>query len=47
MPKEELKKLPDKRKPPTSAETIGKHKSMEMDSLEPTPDRKAKTGKKS
>lgn len=47
MPKEELKKQPGKPKPPVPPQSIGKHKSMEMDSLQPTPERIAKTGKKS
>jgi hypothetical protein len=45
MAKEEVK-APLKRKPPTSPRGIGKHKSMELDALAPTPERKAKTGKK-
>ncbi len=47
MPKEEMKKQPEKATPPVSPQTIGKHKSMEEDSLQPTPERMAKTGKKS
>ncbi len=47
MPKEEMQKLPGKQKPPISPQSIGKHKSAELDSVEPTPERKAKTGKKS
>ena len=46
MPKEEMKKLTGKQRPPVSAQSIGKHKSGELDSVEPTPERKAKTGKK-
>jgi hypothetical protein len=46
MPKEEMKKLPGKQTPPVSPQSIGKHKSMEVDSVAPTPERKAKTGKK-
>jgi hypothetical protein len=46
MPKEEIKKQPGRPKPPVPPQSIGKHKSMEMDSLQPTPERTAKTGKR-
>jgi hypothetical protein len=45
--KEELKKQPGKQNLPVSPQSIGKHKSAELDSVEPTLERKAKTGKKS
>ena len=47
MPNEEFKKLPGKPKPPVSPKSIGEHKSMELDSVAPTPERKSKTGKRS
>ena len=47
MEEEEVKIQPGKPKPPVPPQSIGKHKSMEMDSLQPTPERAAKTGKKS
>ena len=47
MPKEEMKKRPSIQRPPVSPQSIGKHKSAELDTVEPTPERKAKTGKKS
>jgi hypothetical protein len=46
MPKEEIRKQPGKAKPPIPRESIGKHKSKQIDSLHPTPERSAKTGKK-
>jgi len=47
MPKEEAKKQPEKARPPIAPQSIGKRKSLEIDSLQPTPERKAKTGAKS
>ncbi len=46
MAKNESKKAPGSQKPPVPPEKIGKHKSPEIDSLQPTPERKAKTGEK-
>jgi hypothetical protein len=46
MPNEESKKAAEEPKPAVPPQNIGEHKCAEVDSLQPTPERKAKTGEK-
>jgi hypothetical protein len=47
MAKSESKKVSGQQKPAVPPTKIGRHKTAEIDSLQPTPERKAKTGEKS
>jgi hypothetical protein len=47
MPNEESKKVSGEQNVPVPPQKIGRHKCAEVDSLQPTPERKAKTGEKS
>jgi hypothetical protein len=47
MPSEESNETAGKQNPPVPPNEIGKHKSPEVDALQLTPERKAKTGEKS
>jgi hypothetical protein len=46
MTNEEEKKPPDQQKPALPMEKVRQHKCAESDSLQPTPERQAKTGGK-
>jgi hypothetical protein len=44
MPTQESNQVTGEQKPPVPPHKIGQHKSAEVDALQPTPERKAKTG---
>lgn len=48
MPNEESQKVSEEReRPPVSLTNVGEDKCAEVDTSQPTPERKAKTGEKS
>jgi hypothetical protein len=46
MPDDESKKTAGEQQPAVPPDKVGEHKCAEVDALQPTPERKAKTGEK-